>query len=101
MERHVTILWNADHLEDRGQGLGQSIRDAAILVASLKAPKKEDLKSALPKIISEYEEEMIKRGKEEVEMSVQALILAHDWEKSLASPIMKLAGRKISEAQLE
>jgi hypothetical protein len=81
--------------------LGQSIRDAAILVASFKAQKKQDLKSAFPKIISDYEEEMIKRGKEEVEMSVQALTLAHDWEKLLASPIMKLAGRKISDVQLE
>ncbi|KAE9367051.1 FAD/NAD(P)-binding domain-containing protein [Stipitochalara longipes BDJ] len=84
----------------RGQGLGQSIRDATLLVGALKA-KKESFKSSIPSLINDYEEEMIKRSKEEVEMSVQALNLAHDWEKLLKSPIMKLAGRKISEAQIE
>lgn len=63
--------------------------------------KKNNPKSSLPDMINDYEEEMIKRGKEEVEMSIQALNLAHDWEKLLKSPIMKLAGRKISEAQID
>jgi len=85
---------------DRGQGAGQSIRDATLLVAALKA-KKENLKSSLPDLINGYEEEMIKRGKAEVEMSLEALNLAHDWEKLLKSPILKLGGRKISEAQVE
>lgn len=92
---------NANQFEDRGQGCGQGIRDAALLIASVKSQKNEDLKRAFPKIISEYEEEVIKRGKEEVEMSVQAMILAHDWEKLMASPIVKLAGRKISDARIE
>jgi 2-polyprenyl-6-methoxyphenol hydroxylase-like FAD-dependent oxidoreductase len=85
---------------DRGQGLGQSIRDASILVGALKT-KRASLKPSLPNLIKDYEAEMIKRGKAEVELSIEALNLAHDWEKLLKSPILKLAGRKISEAQVE
>jgi len=87
-------------MQDRGQGLGQRIHDAALLVSALKV-KKENLKPSLPGLIDDYDEEMIKRGKAELELSVQALNLAHDWEKLLNSPIMKLAGRKISEAQIQ
>lgn len=43
--------------------MGQSIRDAAIIVGDLKA-KKENLKSSLPSLINDYEQEMIKLGKE-------------------------------------
>lgn len=86
---------------DRGQGLGQSIHDAALLVKALKSLAKCEENASLPKIIDTYEDEMIKRSKAEVEMSVQAMNLAHDYKKLLESPIIKLAGRKISEAKVE
>lgn len=84
---------------DRGQGLGQSIRDAALLVKSLKTIQGEKEKSKAASIINEYEDEMIKRGGEEVEMSVRTMNMVHDWQKLMQSPIMKLGGQKISEAQ--
>ncbi|KAF8853187.1 FAD/NAD(P)-binding domain-containing protein [Acephala macrosclerotiorum] len=96
----ITLAGDAEHPMPpyRGQGLGQSIRDAAILVKSLKTIQRDEEKSKLASIINEYEEEMIKRGGEEVEMSVRTMNMVHDWQKLMQSPFMRLGGQKISEA---
>ncbi|KUJ18814.1 FAD/NAD(P)-binding domain-containing protein [Mollisia scopiformis] len=82
----------------RGQGLAQSIRDVANLVKALKSLKESRAKSELPGLIKEYEEEMIKRGGAEVEMSIRSMNMVHDWEKLMQSPLMKIGGQKIYEA---
>lgn len=48
-------------------------------------------------LIDEYEEEVIERGKQEVEMSLTAMKLGHDWDKLMEHPTIKLAGNKISD----
>ena len=39
--------------------------------------------------ISAYDEELVKRGSEEVQVSLKSAILIHDWEKFMESPVMK------------
>jgi hypothetical protein len=46
-------------------------------------------------IVKKYEEEMVKRGNEEVETSVRAMNMVHDWETLMQSPIMKIEGKRI------
>ncbi|KAK0102597.1 hypothetical protein ONS95_006206 [Cadophora gregata] len=80
----------------RGQGLGQSIRDAANLVDLLKKHSSSE-EATLSKIIDEYEKEMITRGVQEVELSLKAMSIGHDWDKLMEHPTIKLAGKKISD----
>ncbi|PVH70761.1 FAD/NAD(P)-binding domain-containing protein [Cadophora sp. DSE1049] len=98
----VTLAGDAAHPMPpfRGQGLGQSIRDAANLVELLK--KLVSLTEAkLSTIIDEYEKEMIERGKQEVELSLIAMSIGHDWDKLMEHPTIKLAGKKISDVKEE
>ncbi|KAG4428032.1 hypothetical protein IFR05_016486 [Cadophora sp. M221] len=94
----ITLAGDAAHPMPpfRGQGLGQSIRDVANLVGLLKnlASSKE---TNLSTIISEYEEEMIERGIQEVELSLKAMVIGHDWDKLMEHPTIKLGGKKISD----
>jgi hypothetical protein len=46
--------------------------------------------------IDRYEEEMMKRGKEEAEMSVKTALTVHNWELLLDSPLMKHGVTKMS-----
>lgn len=39
--------------------------------------------------MTEYEEEMIPRGREEVECSMKNAEMLHDWEKVKQSPVFK------------
>jgi len=41
------------------------------------------------KAISAYDEELVKRGSDEVQLSLKSAILVHDWEKFMESPVMK------------
>ncbi len=41
------------------------------------------------KAIEEYEDEMIKRGGEEVRLGERNTIMLHDWDKVLLSPVMR------------
>ncbi|KAL2060684.1 hypothetical protein VTL71DRAFT_9325 [Oculimacula yallundae] len=95
-EGRITLAGDAAHSMPpfRGQGLGQSVRDAANLVGLLKARGMELIFS-----INMYEEEMIGRGRQEVEMSLAAMNIGHSWEKLMDHPTIKLAGNKISDVK--
>jgi hypothetical protein len=45
-------------------------------------------KNKLAEVVSEYEAEMIPRGKAEVESSVENAIMLHDWDKFMKSAMM-------------
>ncbi|KAH7327348.1 hypothetical protein BKA65DRAFT_66354 [Rhexocercosporidium sp. MPI-PUGE-AT-0058] len=94
----VTLAGDAAHPMPpfRGQGLGQSIRDAANLVGHLKKLSSSG-EGSISAVISEYEEEMIERGVQEVELSLTAMRIGHDWNKLMDHPTIKLAGKKISD----
>ena len=40
-------------------------------------------------LIADYTEEMIKRGAEEVKLSLQTALTVHDWAVFMESPLMK------------
>jgi hypothetical protein len=46
--------------------------------------------------VSRYEEEVIKRGTEEVQISVKTALTVHSWESLLESPLMKHGLTKMS-----
>ncbi|KAH9211598.1 hypothetical protein DL95DRAFT_510811 [Leptodontidium sp. 2 PMI_412] len=98
----ITLAGDAAHPMPpfRGQGLAQSIRDAANLVGLLKSVASSE-QNKLSTIISEYEEEMIERGVQEVELSLKAMIIGHDWGKLMEHPTIKLGGKKISDLKNE
>jgi 2-polyprenyl-6-methoxyphenol hydroxylase-like FAD-dependent oxidoreductase len=72
---------------DRGQGLNHCICDAANFVKAIKEVRVSPAKRA--EAISAYEEELVKRGSDEVQVSLKSAILIHDWEKFMESPVMK------------
>ncbi|KAH7400149.1 hypothetical protein BKA64DRAFT_475624 [Cadophora sp. MPI-SDFR-AT-0126] len=94
----ITLAGDAAHPMPpfRGQGLGQSIRDAANLVELLKKLTS-SAEATLHEIINKYEKEMIERGVQEVELSLKAMSIGHNWDKLMEHPTIKLAGKKISD----
>lgn len=51
-------------------------------------------KAELSTAISNYEAEMIPRGRAEVELSVENSHMVHDWSKLMNSAIMKMGAAK-------
>jgi 2-polyprenyl-6-methoxyphenol hydroxylase-like FAD-dependent oxidoreductase len=72
---------------DRGQGLNHAINDVANLVAALKKVASGELSQE--KAISEYEEEVIKRGADEVAASKQTADYLLGYHKIMESALMK------------
>jgi len=72
--------------QDRGQGLNNSIHDAAYLLQQLQAMKSRS-SDALSAAVSAYEEELWQRGKEAVLTSNENSLAIHDWSKLQQSPL--------------
>ena len=85
-----TLIWNTD----RGQGGNHSVQDVLNLVSVLK--KTELGGASRAEEIARYEEELIRRGKEEVQISVQTALTVHNWETLLESPLMRHGMTKMS-----
>ncbi|KAL8836588.1 MAG: hypothetical protein Q9176_006225 [Flavoplaca citrina] len=89
----VTLAGDAAHpmTFQRGQGLNHAITDSAKLCAAItRVWQAERLTiDAKANAINEYEEEMIKRGGEEVRLGEMNTKMLHDWEKVLQSPVLK------------
>lgn len=51
--------------------------------------------------IATYEDELISRGQEEVQMSVQTAMTVHDWEQLMNSPLMKHGITKMADLKTE
>src|SRR5205814_4910249 len=64
---------------DRGQGLNHCICDAVNFVKAIKELRASPANRA--KVISAYDEELVKRGSEEVQVSLKSAIIIHVWEK--------------------
>ena len=79
---------------DRGQGLNHSILDASNFVdaiariATTRGKKQDEIAS--------YDEELIKRGAEEVQLSVTTALTVHNWALFMESPLMKHGVTKMS-----
>jgi hypothetical protein len=72
---------------DRGQGLNHAICDASNFVAAMQ--KVVDGSVALKDAITEYSEEVVQRGANEVVISKETAISFLDWDRLMNSPLMK------------
>jgi 2-polyprenyl-6-methoxyphenol hydroxylase-like FAD-dependent oxidoreductase len=74
----------------RGQGLNHCIKDVFCLSRELKAVFSSDgAGRTLADAVSNYQNEMIPRGAEEVRCSVENGLMLHDWNKIQASPVFR------------
>ena len=89
--RSDLIIWK---YVDRGQGLNHAVCDAANLVDAILSIDRgaESLKVA----ITAYDEELVKRGAAEVNLSVKNALMVHDWDSVMDSPAMKHGIKKMS-----
>lgn len=81
----------------RGQGLNNGLQDAATLVEQLDAVNKgsRTLKAA----VQAYEEDMKKRAKEEIPISVAQARMVHNWETLMNAPFIKMGMHKQAQAE--
>lgn len=83
----MTLVGDAAHPMPpyRGQGLNHCICDVSHLLDKLQSVLKgeTDQKAA----ITAYDEEVVKRGAEEVKCSLENGMMLHDWEKVKQSPV--------------
>lgn len=80
--------------KDRGQGGNHSIQDALNLVRAWTKIASRNVTRAQE--VANYEEELINRGREEVQLSVKTALTVHNWENLLESPLMKNGLKKAS-----
>lgn len=84
----VTVAADAAHAMtyQRGQGLNNSVTDAAKLVEAVDAFALG--KTSRQAAIASYEEEMIERAGGEVRLSMMNTEMLHNWRKVLQSPVL-------------
>ncbi|KAF2193701.1 FAD/NAD(P)-binding domain-containing protein [Zopfia rhizophila CBS 207.26] len=95
-EGKVTLCGDAAHAMTfhRGQGANNAFYDSYCFVEAMKAVRDgKPLKEA----VDEYDEKILKRGMEEVQISKSQTFFTHDWENFINSPVIKL-GTKPSHA---
>jgi len=93
----VTLVGDAAHAMTyhRGQGLNNCLNDAENIVMGLVDVK--NGKTSLPALVSRYDEEVVRRGAAEVELSRKQTVMLHDWNQFLNSPVMKIGTKSIKE----
>lgn len=79
---------------DRGQGLNHAVCDAGNLLEAITSIAKGQQNRE--EAITAYDEEMVKRGAAEVNLSVKNALMVHDWKKVMESPAMKVGIKKMS-----
>ena len=72
---------------DRGQGLNVAINDCVNFVAALEKVQKGE--AGLEEAIKAYDDEVVKRGAEEVETSKQSGLMLLNWDQFMNFPVMK------------
>ncbi|KAI9809365.1 MAG: hypothetical protein M1827_006877 [Pycnora praestabilis] len=73
----------------RGQGLNHCICDVDKFVNLMKRVEASEV--SLPEAVTEYDDELVKRGSEEVKSSHDNALMLHDWNQVMESPLMKKA----------
>jgi 2-polyprenyl-6-methoxyphenol hydroxylase-like FAD-dependent oxidoreductase len=72
---------------DRGQGLNHCICDITNLLDAIQLSLSG--RKTLQAAIKEYDDEIVPRGREEVQCSVENGFMLHDWDKVLSSPVFQ------------
>ena len=81
---------------DRGQGLNHAVCDVGNLLEAIKSMYLSGKATAPEEAITEYDEELVKRGSAEVNLSVMNCLMVHDWNQFMNSPAMKVGINKMS-----
>jgi 2-polyprenyl-6-methoxyphenol hydroxylase-like FAD-dependent oxidoreductase len=92
----MTLAGDAAHpmTPHRGQGLNNALMDARGFVeAIVKVRDGGDLEG----VVKGYDEEVYKRGKEEMEVSLKQTMFIHNWETLMESPMVKIGMRQLRE----
>ncbi|KAF2465619.1 FAD/NAD(P)-binding domain-containing protein [Lindgomyces ingoldianus] len=96
----VTLCGDAAHAMTfhRGQGANNALFDSYCFVEAMKAVRDgKPLKEA----VDEYDEKILKRGMEEVQISKAQTFFTHDWENFINSPVIKLGTKPSHSAKSE
>jgi 2-polyprenyl-6-methoxyphenol hydroxylase-like FAD-dependent oxidoreductase len=96
---HMTLAGDAAHpmTPHRGQGLNNALMDArAFVEAIVKVRDGGDLEG----VVKRYDEEVYKRGKEEMEVSLKQTMFIHNWETLMESPMVKIGMRQLREGDV-
>lgn len=95
----ATLVGDAAHsmTYHRGQGLNNCINDSANLVTALIEVSTGKMK--LADAIDQYNEEVIRRGAAEVEMSKKQSLMIHEWEQFIVSPVMTVGATSIKHLE--
>jgi 2-polyprenyl-6-methoxyphenol hydroxylase-like FAD-dependent oxidoreductase len=90
----MTLCGDAAHpmTPHRGQGLNNAVQDSANFVAAM--CKVKDGQVELGEAVDRYDEEMLERGKTEMEVSLKQTLFIHDWETLMQSPMVKMGMRR-------
>lgn len=83
-------------LADRGQGLNHAVCDVGNLLEAIKSIYLGETGTSPEKAITGYDEELVKRGSAEVNLSVMNCLMVHDWNQFMNSPAMKVGIDKMS-----
>ncbi|KAF2003641.1 FAD/NAD(P)-binding domain-containing protein [Amniculicola lignicola CBS 123094] len=97
----VTLCGDAAHAMTfhRGQGANNALYDSHCFVEAIKSIVND--KVPLEKAIDDYDEKVLKRGMEEVQISKSQTFFTHDWENLVNSPVMKLGTKPSHGAKTE
>ena len=83
---------------DRGQGLNNALEDAAHYVEAIASFL--GGKQSMSDAITDYDDEVLTRGKKEIEISYNQAVAFHHWNLITESPMAKYGTYKIQESNL-
>jgi 2-polyprenyl-6-methoxyphenol hydroxylase-like FAD-dependent oxidoreductase len=83
---------------DRGQGANNALYDSYCFVEAMKAVQ---TGTPLQQAVKEYDEKIVKRGTEEVQISKAQTFFTHDWENFINSPVVTLGTKPSHAAKTE
>ncbi|KAF2260581.1 FAD/NAD(P)-binding domain-containing protein [Lojkania enalia] len=97
----VTLCGDAAHAMTfhRGQGANNAFYDSYCFVDAMKSVVQG--KATLQGAVDEYDENVLKRGQEEVHISKVQTFFTHDWNNLVNSPVIKLGTRPSHSAKSE
>ena len=82
---------------DRGQGLNNALEDAGNYVEAITSVL--DGKQSLNDAINAYDEEVLARGKKEIDVSFQQAVAFHRWDMIMESPLAKKGQYKLNDEE--